>query len=474
MKNRTNVLSVRLFGFAALALAIVISMAVSLAGCSNPADGEDPDLPGTITISPTSNVIIGTELTATYSGTETITYQWNMGGPVSGAVQRTFTPTAAGSYTVTVSAAGYKSKTSAPVIVTDSVSTGEGGGKYDTILLWAVRWVDGEGSGEQWASENQIKLSDFTTVKPQQGDVLSFKISGVSDTELKYFLIELFQLQGNDWSTYKWLGNSSLPVTLDYPSFNNHIIEVPIQVEPDPDPNAVFYVVLMNRMYQKWNDEYIFNSGETIPAGIPNDTIMATISNFSISLDSITRPGKLTITNFSGSPGLKQNFWVEGYVYMGDKKDKKSVVVDDDEENYGEYELAAGEREHTELTFGSGMWVGMWWVEPVQIKGDTITMKGWVHSYTEYYYYTIDEDYEGYVSEIHENHITPFTGNITVPAGDLLIIQYSDDDYAVYTNKVPITFTNGNATINFGTQMVPDGGDPDAPPSRPKEEKGLE
>jgi len=51
--------------------------------------------------------------------------------------------------------------------------------------------------------------------------------------------------------------------------------------------------------------------------------------------------------------------------------------------------------------------------------------------------------------------ITPYKGNITVQAGSLFFEQWNPSDWSsdYFTNKVPITFTNGNATINFGTQI---------------------
>jgi hypothetical protein len=77
------------------------------------------DLTGNITISPNTDVFVNTELTANYSGSEKVNYQWNKDGTsIGGKTAQKFTPTEAGSYTVTVSLAGYKSKTSAAVVVT--------------------------------------------------------------------------------------------------------------------------------------------------------------------------------------------------------------------------------------------------------------------------------------------------------------------------------------------------------------------
>jgi len=75
------------------------------------------DLSGTVTINPSEIVAINTELTATYSGSETVSYQWKKGDTNVGTNSNKFTPTTVGNYTVTVSATGYNSKTSAPVTV---------------------------------------------------------------------------------------------------------------------------------------------------------------------------------------------------------------------------------------------------------------------------------------------------------------------------------------------------------------------
>jgi hypothetical protein len=106
--------------FGIIALVAIIGFSFTACGGDDGGNtgGGDKDLPGTITISPSTGVTTGTKLTATYSGSETVSYQWKNGSTNVGTNSREFTPTEAGSYTVTVSAEDYKSKTSVAVTVT--------------------------------------------------------------------------------------------------------------------------------------------------------------------------------------------------------------------------------------------------------------------------------------------------------------------------------------------------------------------
>ena len=110
--------NVKIFGI------IALIAAVAVISCPNGDGGTDSSLSGTITIfqygSPAgvdSDVYTGTEITAEYTGTETVSYQWKRDNTNVGGNAKLFTPGEPGAYTVTVSASGYKSKTSAPVTV---------------------------------------------------------------------------------------------------------------------------------------------------------------------------------------------------------------------------------------------------------------------------------------------------------------------------------------------------------------------
>jgi hypothetical protein len=82
-------------------------------------DPSQSHLSGDITISPDTGVTVGTPLTAHYDGDEDVSfsYQWEKDGVEVGTDSDTYTPIEEGTYTVTISAAGYNPKTSDPVTV---------------------------------------------------------------------------------------------------------------------------------------------------------------------------------------------------------------------------------------------------------------------------------------------------------------------------------------------------------------------
>jgi uncharacterized protein YjdB len=86
-----------------------------------------PNLSGIFHLNSPSNIFTGMTMIAEYyNGTETVSFQWKKDGVNVGTASTTnpnkFAPTTAGSYTVTVSATGYNSKTSEAVTVTQLAS----------------------------------------------------------------------------------------------------------------------------------------------------------------------------------------------------------------------------------------------------------------------------------------------------------------------------------------------------------------
>ncbi|MDR0456328.1 MAG: leucine-rich repeat domain-containing protein [Treponema sp.] len=140
-------------------LAFLAITTLSLTGCPEPDPGPTvdplPELTGTVSISPSHGVTTGTELNASYGGTETVTYQWNKGGEaIPDATGNKYTPSEAGSYTVTASAAGYMGKTSAAVNVTnrtpiaDDYDIGNLSQRVGSVTAVTIELKTGKSSGE--------------------------------------------------------------------------------------------------------------------------------------------------------------------------------------------------------------------------------------------------------------------------------------------------------------------------------------
>ena len=125
-------------------IALVTIIGFSFAACGDDSGGGgDKDLSGTITISPDTEVTTGTKLTATYSGSETVSYQWKNASANVGTNSKEFTPTEPGRHTVTVSAEGYKSKTSSAVTVTLPTWTAVADSTFGTSSISAIAYGNG-------------------------------------------------------------------------------------------------------------------------------------------------------------------------------------------------------------------------------------------------------------------------------------------------------------------------------------------
>ena len=109
------------------------------------------NLSGTVTVSPNSWITIGNKLTANYTGGESVNFQWKKDGTNTGTGSSSiFTPMEAGQYTVTVSAVGFNSKTSATVKVMNYTVTTVAGGAFG--------YADGQGTAAKFNSPNGITV----------------------------------------------------------------------------------------------------------------------------------------------------------------------------------------------------------------------------------------------------------------------------------------------------------------------------
>ena len=118
------------------------------------------ELVGALHISPESGAITGDALTAEYSGSEAVSYQWYKDTvALAGAENRTFIPIIEGAYSVAVSADGYGSKQSGAVIVSSPNGALPGVVVLDLAVnsagdILSVQYTGIEGVVYQWYWNN--------------------------------------------------------------------------------------------------------------------------------------------------------------------------------------------------------------------------------------------------------------------------------------------------------------------------------
>ena len=175
------------------------------------------DLTGTITINPT-NATVGDTLTATYSGSEMVNYQWKKGTTNIGTNSNKYTPVEAGSYTVTVSAESYKSKTSDPVNVIDT--------NLPTVAMPTASPVDGTFATSQsvtlttTTADAKIYYTTNETDPTTASTLYSGAISVSTTTTIKAIAVKegmnnsdiltaVYTISGDDAQTATYTGKSS-------------------------------------------------------------------------------------------------------------------------------------------------------------------------------------------------------------------------------------------------------------------------
>jgi hypothetical protein len=153
--------------------------------------------------------------------------------------------------------------------------------EYVTFPFKANMWnyPDQDEQGEHWGAA--LVLSDFTTHIPKKGDKLKFSLSGTIDKEMKWFEFYLHQKApwlvlgpANDWADVTLSG-----------TFNKKEFFV-VNITENSRSDDAIYITMCNRLWQITDGNLVTNNGR-LPAGTKQDAVMATVRNFTISLDNI-------------------------------------------------------------------------------------------------------------------------------------------------------------------------------------------
>jgi len=288
-------------------------------------DVNDPSLStlsGTITISP-ATATVGTQLTATYSGNETVSYRWEKDGSSVGTDSNKYTPTAEGSYTVTVSAAGYNNKTSNTVTVTTASSSGnpvwptEFEGSTQTGTNWGKTsnpnpryinfYTSTGGSGISAYMQFSDSMYGFRLVSVN-GETLKVKSNSKEDSETEYTLCT------------SWIIISDYLILSGGDSLFSNIMDIPLGKNGSGIGGTTVPTITTS----------------TLPNGAAgtayNETLEATGAPITWSLESDTLPTGLTLSRLgeiSGTPTTAgtSTFTVKATNATGNVTKQLSIIV---------------------------------------------------------------------------------------------------------------------------------------------------
>jgi hypothetical protein len=225
------------------------------------------------------------------------------------------------------------------------------------------------------------------------------------------------------YSFEAWTGGADRKLTVEWYTDNDtetyHNTGYDSDHDSDDFGNPVFKITSTRQTYTITDTKSIPKSGiQWMRFQCANQT-----GTFHVKILEITgqNVGTLTITNFSGSSGFAQGDEVAGsaHVHGAETADDLDLSFCDDIWIDTEYGIVNNNK---------------------RIKGNTVTLDVWQTNYEDTTY-------------------ARFSETVTVAAGDLWLYKYvwdtTEEEYIFtnYKNKVPITFTDGNATIDFGTQM---------------------
>jgi len=159
---------------------------------------------------------------------------------------------------------------------------------YDKIYLQVNRWgipsdKPNNYYGEQLADVSRsVKLLDFCSFADIK-DKMKIKISGTIDKDID-LSVRIYRVSiNNEWT---WIGSNYIP----FPKVKSGFFEKTVEINfPDSDPlnnDALgeLIVQILQPLWMKNGDTYDGYNFGSIPANIPNGTIMATISNVTIGL----------------------------------------------------------------------------------------------------------------------------------------------------------------------------------------------